>query len=175
MREAAETLLSSPPCPPDGLPASQGAYALLCHLAAPLTFPWRKQAAHLDIGWYVYAGSAYGAGGIKARVGHHLRRGKRPHWHIDHLTNQAAAIKVIARIGGSECEIVGRLIGSGQFHAPIAGFGSSDCRHCPAHLLRYSGWRGGERSGSRGWPPPSTSRKRPSSHAAAGPGGASVR
>ena len=36
-------------------------------------------------GWYVYVGSAFGPGGLRARLRHHCRLAERPHWHIDYL------------------------------------------------------------------------------------------
>ena len=39
----------------------------------------------LSPGWYVYVGSAFGPGGVGARLAHHRKRAARPHWHIDHL------------------------------------------------------------------------------------------
>ncbi len=40
----------------------------------------------LDVspGWYVYIGSAFDPGGVRARCLRHWRGG-RPHWHIDYL------------------------------------------------------------------------------------------
>ena len=38
----------------------------------------------LQPGFYLYAGSALN--GLRGRVDRHLRRTKRTHWHIDHLT-----------------------------------------------------------------------------------------
>ena len=40
-------------------------------------------------GWYVYIGSAFGPGGITARVTRHARAAKRLHWHIDYLLEHA--------------------------------------------------------------------------------------
>ena len=34
-------------------------------------------------GYYVYVGSAFGPGGLKARIAHHVKISRRPHWHID--------------------------------------------------------------------------------------------
>jgi Uri superfamily endonuclease len=34
-------------------------------------------------GFYAYVGSAFGAGGLRARLGHHLESTAAPHWHID--------------------------------------------------------------------------------------------
>ena len=36
-------------------------------------------------GFYAYVGSAFGAGGLRARIGHHLESTAWPHWHIDYL------------------------------------------------------------------------------------------
>jgi len=42
------------------------------------------------------------------------------------------------RIGGHECDLVNELLAGGASVA-LAGFGSSDCRRCPAHLLAAPG------------------------------------
>ena len=39
----------------------------------------------LQPGYYAYVGSAMGPGGVRARLGHHLRIAARPRWHIDYL------------------------------------------------------------------------------------------
>jgi len=39
----------------------------------------------LEPGFYAYVGSAYGPGGLQARLAHHLEPTDRPHWHIDYL------------------------------------------------------------------------------------------
>ena len=90
----------------------------------------------LDPGWYIYAGNARGPGGIAARVRRHFRTSKKIHWHIDRLTVAASEIMALAVPGGSECELVARLVGSGRFATAIEGFGSSDCRLCQSHLMR---------------------------------------
>ena len=124
-------------CGADTAPTAAGAYALLMRLGAPLEFPWRGRDARLGPGWYVYAGSARGPGGIAGRLKHHLRRGKRVHWHVDRLTAAAAEVRPCAWVGGSECAIVSRLAALPGFSLPLPGFGSSDCRCCASHLLRY--------------------------------------
>ncbi len=119
------------------LPAVPGAYALILWLndATPVS-----TAAHgpgtLPPGCYVYAGSARGPGGIRARVRRHLRPAKSPHWHIDQITARAAIARVVAWPGGSECGLVDGLRAQTEIIFPAPGFGSSDCRHCPAHLCR---------------------------------------
>ena len=113
-----------------------GAYALLLRLAVPIRFSRSGIAGASLSGWYVYAGSARGSGGIRARLRRHFRQDKTIHWHVDELTNASAQMAALAIPDGSECEIVERLQQSGLFVPALAGFGSSDCRRCMAHLLK---------------------------------------
>ena len=113
-----------------------GAYVLLLHLAAPVAFSRRGLGSAVLSGWYAYAGSARGSGGIGARLRHHFRADKRIHWHVDELTLAADRMTALAIPGGSECEIVARLLQSKRFVPALKGFGSSDCPTCPAHLLQ---------------------------------------
>jgi Uri superfamily endonuclease len=34
-------------------------------------------------GFYAYVGSAFGSGGLAARIGHYLETTAEPHWHVD--------------------------------------------------------------------------------------------
>ena len=69
------------------LPPSGGTYLLLFDLPESVTFQaGRLGSVTLAAGWYVYAGSALGPGGLQARVGRHLRSAKKQHWHVDYLT-----------------------------------------------------------------------------------------
>src|ERR1035438_8832695 len=45
----------------------------------------RLGALQLQSGFYFYVGSALGPGGVRARLAHHLKPSRRPHWHIDYL------------------------------------------------------------------------------------------
>ena len=120
------------------LPSGPGAYALYLRLDAEFPLPvLRLNRTVLEPGTYVYAGSAYGPGGIRARVARHLRREKIPHWHIDHLTVRAECVDVLTYPGGSECALVAALLADGA-EIPVPGFGSSDCRNCAAHFLRLA-------------------------------------
>lgn len=129
---------------PDGLPITRdclgdaprdkGAYILLLDIAAPLGGRYGSRAFTLPAGRYAYCGSAHGPGGIAARLARHFRQDKTPHWHVDQLTLAAHRISAIAFPSASECALVERLERTGH-HAPLAGFGSSDCRRCQAHLL----------------------------------------
>jgi Uri superfamily endonuclease len=124
------------------LPRESGAYLLLAHLPSDtaLEIP-RFAGCALPAGWYLYAGSACGPGGIAARTGRHLRSGKSVRWHIDHLTNAANRLVAAEVPKLSECEIVAGLTRAPGIASPITGFGSSDCRICETHLLSFSASR----------------------------------
>ncbi len=124
-----------------GLPAAPGAYALLIRLDAPLMIrAGRLGAVGLAAGCYVYTGSARGPGGLRARVGRHLRAADRtPHWHIDALTAVAPVAEVWWVETGErlECAWATALLALPGTTVPARGFGASDCG-CVAHLLRVA-------------------------------------
>ena len=114
-----------------------GSYLLLLTLAEPLTLKIRKRDWRLSAGLFVYAGSAHGPGGLKARLTRHFRTEKKPHWHIDRITLRIRSIRAHCYHGISECDLCARLLASGRFSIPIPDFGSSDCRTCPSHFLEF--------------------------------------
>lgn len=122
---------------PSALPAAPGAYLLVVALDRPLSLDVPRPCA-LEPGTYLYFGSARGPGGIGARTRRHLRATRRPHWHVDRLTAAGATRAVLVWPGGGECGWRAAVQERGA-SVPLSGFGSSDCRHCPAHLLRLDG------------------------------------
>ncbi len=118
-----------------------GAYLLLIELAAPLALALPRLGAAtlprmtLPPGRYAYGGSAYGPGGLRARIGRHLRAEKTPRWHVDRLTAAGRVVDLRAVPGGRECDLVRALLEDPGTSVPVPGFGSSDCRACPAHLV----------------------------------------
>jgi len=116
-------------------PTSLGAYVLLIELAesVEVTLP-SKPKATLKAGRYLYCGSAKGAGGIRARLSHHMRPGKVIHWHVDLLTEAGRVTGAWTFPGREECELVDSL---SRLCAPIRGFGSTDCTKCWSHLLSW--------------------------------------
>jgi Uri superfamily endonuclease len=120
---------------PRAVPTAGGAYALLLRLARPVTVRTRWTAATLLPGPYAYVGSAYGPGGLRARVARHVRGDGRPHWHVDRLRAAAAVTGLALWPGGNECDWRAAIVAAGWATAPVRGLGSSDCRRCPAHLL----------------------------------------
>ncbi len=120
----------------EALTPAPGAYLLLLALSRPLALPRPVlTSARLGVGHYLYAGSALGPGGIRARILRHARKGKRRHWHIDPLTEAGTLLAALALPGMGECDVVRSLLALPGVTVPVPGFGSSDCRTCPAHLL----------------------------------------
>jgi len=73
--------------------ARSGTYALLLRISGVVTERvaiGRRYQLSLTPGWKVYVGSAFGPGGVAARLAHHRRLAERPHWHIDALRRYAA-------------------------------------------------------------------------------------
>lgn len=119
-------------------PREVGVYALVFRLEELLRLDiGRLGERALEPGWYLYVGSARGPGGLAARLAYHFRPGKRPHWHVDYLTTRVKPLAVIfsTQPSARECAWVQRLLALPGVQAPWPGFGSSDCRQCPAHLL----------------------------------------
>jgi Uri superfamily endonuclease len=128
-----------PPQETTGLPAVSGTYALLllCRKPCPLKIG-RYGILHLQPGYYIYVGSAFGPGGLRARISHHLRIAERPHWHLDYLRplTEPAEIWFCEESIRQEhlwAQLLNRSRGS---RIPMPGFGSSDCR-CPTHLFFF--------------------------------------
>jgi Uri superfamily endonuclease len=94
----------------------------------------------LRAGFYVYVGSACGAGGVRARVAYHLRTTVKPHWHIDYLKPrlEIAAIWCCYSRNSQEHAWARRLSELDGAVMPMSGFGASDCC-CPAHLYFFAG------------------------------------
>lgn len=88
-------------------------------------------------GFWLYAGSARGPGGIAARGARHLGPVRVLRWHVDRLRAVAPVRLLVPVPGGHECRLVAALRARGGRPGP-RGFGSSDCRHCPTHLLGFA-------------------------------------
>jgi Uri superfamily endonuclease len=89
----------------------------------------------LKPGYYIYIGSAFGPGGVKARVARHWRTNKRKHWHIDYLREHVALAEIWVSYEAErfEHQWAQTLLEMSEM-TPIRGFGCSDC-NCQAHLF----------------------------------------
>ena len=120
------------------LPREPGAYVLFVELGRRLDLSGTALGpVGLAPGRYAYCGSARGPGGLGGRLRRHLRWGKALRWHVDHLTVAGRISALGLAPGGCECALVEGLAGQPGVTVPLAGFGSSDCTRCAAHLLRF--------------------------------------
>lgn len=89
-------------------------------------------------GWYVYVGSAFGAGGLRARVERHARGDGAQHWHVDYLraVTTLEAVWYTHDEQRRECTWAVCLADRVGARVPVAGFGASDC-DCDAHLTAF--------------------------------------
>jgi Uri superfamily endonuclease len=116
-----------------------GTYALVlaCQNTSTLRIGGLGDLA-LQPGVYVYVGSAFGPGGLSARIKHHGQIAARPHWHIDYLRAICDLAEVwyttsAGRHEHSWGKAVAQMAGA---TVPMPGFGSSDCA-CEAHLFWF--------------------------------------
>lgn len=117
--------------------SEKGTYILLLKNERSFSIKVGKLGAvALEPGYYLYVGSALGAGGVKARVGRHIKKQKRQHWHIDYIRSKLALETVWVRYSDArkEHDWAGMLSASSLFSA-IENFGCSDC-DCQSHLFR---------------------------------------
>jgi Uri superfamily endonuclease len=115
-----------------------GSYVLYIKTEKPLSFSLKGRDVTLGPGKFLYCGSAMGPGGLEARVGRHLSKQKKMHWHVDHLTLGGDVIRVGIAEYLTECQLAQKALDLGDNFAPLPGFGSSDCRDCSSHLVQVS-------------------------------------
>lgn len=118
------------------LRALPGTYAMWfrCESTATVTVG-RRGRLGLVPGHYIYIGSAFGPGGIKARVARHCRQRKPKRWHIDYIRPYLTPLGVWYSHSPEHLEHVwANALADTLGSVPIDGFGCSDCR-CRAHLF----------------------------------------
>lgn len=123
------------------LPDLPGTYAVSFMLPEAVKVSiGRLGSFHFPSGLYVYLGSAQGPGGLRARLGRHLKGNGVTRWHIDYL-RPYLKIKAVGYLPGSanlECDWSQSLAALPSARLPAPGFGASDCvRGCPTHLVAF--------------------------------------
>ncbi|MDA0734957.1 MAG: GIY-YIG nuclease family protein [Chloroflexi bacterium] len=114
----------------------KGSYALVLQLSATCELTIGKLGTFpFPSGCYLYFGSALNS--LEGRLRRHLRPDKKLHWHIDYLSRSAKIVQVWWTQSNTrqECVWSQSALSHRGVIAPIRGFGSSDCRHCPSHLI----------------------------------------
>lgn len=122
------------------LPHAPGTYILVLRVDRPCTVAVGKLGtATLTPGWLLYAGSAFGPGGLAARLRHHLRPAARPHWHIDYLRTALDLCEIWACASPQRLEhrFASILQAAPGSSIPLPRCGASDCR-CAAHLFHFA-------------------------------------
>lgn len=91
----------------------------------------------LEPGYYAYVGSAFGPGGVSARINHHRQISQRPHWHLDYLRSSFQLVEYWYTNDPRQREHqwAAQLSVLRGVRQPFAGFGASDC-DCHTHLFR---------------------------------------
>ena len=116
-----------------------GTYALILNPKSERSIKVGKLGLlRVQDGYYIYVGSAFGPGGLNARIAHHKRKSHRSRWHIDYL-RAAAEIQEVWYTYDSkprEHQWAKTLAAAKASTAPFPGFGSSDC-NCLTHLYFF--------------------------------------
>ncbi|BES82251.1 hypothetical protein PABY_18180 [Pyrodictium abyssi] len=128
------------PC--SGLTREKGVYVLVFVLQEGYRgLVGRRLEARLGPGAYAYVGSAWGPGGLRARLCRHLygRRG-RMHWHIDYLAaapgyRALGAVAVLAP-RGAEAFLAAAGYSSRLFEPVEPRLGGTDDPYGLGHLFR---------------------------------------
>jgi Uri superfamily endonuclease len=100
-----------------------GTYALILSCSTTIRVQiGRLGTMRLQPGYYVYLGSALGAGGLRARIAHHHKLSLRPHWHNDARRREHQWARVVRTMRDAR--------------APLLEFGAYDC-NCRSHLYFF--------------------------------------
>lgn len=117
------------------LPSLPGTYVLVFSNAESRTV---RVGALGDVciepGFLMYVGSAFGPGGLNARISRHARRAKKHHWHIDYLRPYLMLEEAWWNTASSHREHAWAKKLAGRHEPAHARFGASDCT-CPSHLF----------------------------------------
>ncbi|MGI9566692.1 MAG: GIY-YIG nuclease family protein [Nitrosopumilus sp.] len=120
----------------------KGIYALILNIRKDFTLNVGRNLKNISFkkGNYIYVGSALNS--VEKRVQRHIRKEKKIHWHIDHLTtSRHSSIEKILYLETEsklECNLsqnIAKLPNS----IPIKKFGSTDCKSgCMSHLYHIN-------------------------------------
>jgi len=123
------------------LPEEKGTYVLIAQVSQFKRLEVGS-LGEFDIvpGFYAYVGSAFGSGGIRVRLGHHLKSTAEPHWHIDYLLQVATPIEAWFTTADRKLEHhwAELMENAPGIRVPIARFGASDYHRSRASHLFYS-------------------------------------
>ncbi len=116
-----------------------GTYAIVLKSMAERSIKVGKLGMlRVQTGYYIYVGSAFGPGGLEARIAHHKRTSHRSRWHIDYLRSATGICEIWYTFDPRprEHQWAKTLAAARESTMPFPGFGSSDC-NCLAHLFYF--------------------------------------
>ena len=120
------------------VPAAPGTYVLILRAESDRKIRvGRLGRLTVPPGFYAYVGSAFGPGGLRARITRHLRRQKKRRWHVDYLRAYLQVIDVWYSSAPQrlECAWAGQMNRRGG-KTLFRKLGASDCR-CASHLFYF--------------------------------------
>lgn len=123
------------------VPTAGGTYVLILKAASTR----RVRIGSLGLldlrpGYYAYVGSAFGPGGLRARISHHQHRSAKPHWHIDYLRRATCLVDIFFReYEHAEHAWATAIAALPESTIVLPRFGSSDCS-CATHLYRFEAY-----------------------------------
>ncbi len=120
----------------DGIANKPGTYLLIFKCDQTSLIPvGRFGEINLVPGYYFYVGSAFGPGGVRARVRHHHGVSTKPHWHLDYIRPSLLLKEVWYSTDAIRYEHDWATYLDETLHmqAPVPGLGASDCR-CHSHF-----------------------------------------
>lgn len=137
----AKQIMSGQPLPPyrRRFKVKTGTYILVIELVSHARLLVGKLGGFdFPAGWYAYAGSACGPGGLSARIRHHMGIATRPHWHMDYLRPLGCLQEIWYGRGAGydEHRWAADLRDMPDVRVVAPGFGSSDCC-CETHLVYF--------------------------------------
>jgi len=119
------------------IPSKSGTYVVLFQAPDPRFITAGSLGRlHVRPGFYLYVGSAFGPGGLRARLSRHLEGGRSRHWHVDYLRRELLPLEAWFQVQAMPAEHDwARVLARGRGAQPaFPGFGASDCR-CRTHLF----------------------------------------
>ena len=117
----------------DEISRQPGTYLLHFYSDRPASITvGRLGSLALTTGYYFYVGSAFGPGGLRARLRHHYSISQKPHWHLDYIRPSLKLQQVwyshdAVRYEHEWATILHEVSG---LQIPLVGLGASDCRCC---------------------------------------------
>ena len=109
----------------------KGVYVLVINLRRNRAISVGRNTASFKKGFYAYVGSAMNS--LENRIGRHLRKSKKLHWHIDYLMKHADIMNIVYSETEKKFEcLIARGLSKGL--EEIKDFGCSDCS-CSSHLF----------------------------------------